>query len=417
MRFMRLEFEIAHRMARSSSGARRSVMERIAIFSVALSLAVMLLSMAVIVGFKVELSRKVGDLASHITLCDVRSLRSTEGEPIRRSQRLEELIGSIDGFDHLSPYALHGGIVRTADAVEGVVLKGVDGDYDFTPFGEWLIEGELPRVADSVRTKDLLLSKRLSERLQVKSGDRIEVLFVRGDEPPFRDRFKVSGIYSSGIDEMDSKLVFTDLRNVQRISKMETDQVTGYEIFIDQLADAPRLAGRLDRALLYDESDEWANLTAQSVQERYPHLFDWLKAHDVNAVVILTIMLVVAFFNMAAALLILVMEQIRTIGILKALGMQHASLRRIFLYRAAGIALRGLVWGNLVGGAICWIQATFAPLKLDPEGYLLSEVPISISPVWWLLLNVGFVVAILLLMLLPASVVSTVKPDETMRYE
>lgn len=417
MCFMRLEFEIARRMARSSSGGRRSVMERIAIFSVALSLTVMLLSMAVIQGFKVELKRKLGDLTSHIVVSDVRSTRGLEGAPIRATEQLEATIRSIDGFQRMARYAQRGGIVRTADAVEGILLKGVDGAYDFTALGGWLQAGEIPRVGDEIRTKDLLLSTRLAERLQVGVGDRIEILFVGEGSAPFRDRFKVSGLYASGIDELDNRLVFTDLRNVQRLSQLNDDELTGYEIFIRELDEAPRVAAGLDRCLLYDESDAWSNLTAQSVQERYPHLFDWLKAHDVNAVVILTIMLIVAFFNMAAALLILVLERIRTIGILKALGMQHRALRRIFLYRAGGIALRGLLWGNLVSSVICWVQATFAPLKLDPEGYLLSEVPIAVSSSWWVVLNIGFTVAILVLMLLPASVVSTVKPDETMRYE
>ena len=219
------------------------------------------------------------------------------------------------------------------------------------------------------------------------------------------------------MEEMDDYSVLTDLRNVQRLSLWESYRISGYEILTTSFADAPRLAARIDHKLLYDETLESENVAALSVEEMNPGTFDWLKAHDVNAAVILVIMLVVAFFNMSVALLILVFERIRMIGILKALGMQNSSLRRIFLFRAARIARVGLLWGNGVGLALCAVQQWFAPIKLDAEGYLLSAVPIALEWDWWLLLNGGFVVVILLLMQLPTAVVTTVKPDETMRYE
>lgn len=413
---MRLEFDIARRMASTSEGGGRSVMERIAVFSVALSMTVMLLSMAVIMGFKEEITQRMGAVASHVVVSDVRSLQAMDHASVQATPHLDSLFASIEGYERAARYVLRSGIIRTAEAVEGVVLKGVDRSYDAGRFSEWLVAGELPRIGDSIRTKDILLSQRLAERLEVSPGDRLEILFVDEQTIPFRDRFKVAGIYSSGLDELDATILFTDMRNVQRLSGLAAHEVTGFEIETEALAQAPAYAAELDRALLYDESDETINLTAQAVQSLYPHIFDWLKAHDVNAVVILVIMLVVAFFNMASALLILVLERIRTIGILRALGMQRRALRWVFLYRAAMIALRGLLWGNLVAGVLCWIQWAFAPISLDSEGYLLSQVPIAWEW-WWLAVNVGFLAAVLLLMLLPASVVSTVKPEETMRYE
>ena len=414
---MNLSFFIARRMARPSPENRPGVMERIAVVSVALGVAVMILALAVILGFKREVAAKMTGFAGHVAVTDVRGVGTLDAEPVVRSAHVEELIRTTEGFRAMAPYALRGGIVRTADAVEGIVLKGVDGSFDWRFFREWLTEGELPRVGDSVRTKDALLSRTLADRLRLGVGDRVEMLFVEPGELPRRDRFKVSGIYASGLEDMDGAVVLTDLRNVQRLAEWTPEKVSGYEILLDDLAGADAFAARLSDALLYDESDDTRNLVATSVMERYPNIFDWLRAHDVNGAVIVVIMLVVAFFNMASALMILVLERTRMIGLLKAFGMSDGPLRRIFLWRAAFITLRGLAWGNAAGVGLCLLQRATHLVKLDAEGYLLSEVPVALGWGWWLLLNAGFVAAIVALLVVPACVVSTVKPEETIRYE
>ena len=389
--FVNLAFFIARRTARPLPGERPGVMERIAVISVALSLAVMILSLAVMMGFKSEVTRKIAGFAAHVVLTDIRSVDALASQPVRRSGQL---------------------------AVEGLLLKGVDGaGYDRRIFGEWLEEGSLPRIGDSIRTKDVLLSRNLARRLKLGVGDRVEMFFVEHGELPRRDRFKVAGIYSSGMDEMDDKLVLTDIRNVQRLSDRAADEITGYEILTRDLASADDFARRLDRALFDDETGAGDNLTATSVGSRYAHVFDWLNAHDINTAVIIGIMLAVAFFNMTSALLILVMERIRMIGLLKSFGMRNATLRGIFLYRAAFVALRGMLWGNGIGLALCLLQKHTGVFKLDAEGYLLSQVPIALEWEWLLLLNGGVLAAIVLLLLVPASIVSTVKPNEVIRYE
>ena len=392
-------------------------MQRIAVISVALSIAVMLVSIAVMMGFKREISRKMAGITGHVVLSDIRGVLSLDATPVRRTEHLEELIRRQPGFVAAAPYVLKGGIVRTDDTVEGITLKGVDASYDWPNVASWLVEGELPRIGDTLRTKDILVSRTLARRLQTAVGDRIEMLFVEENELPRRDRFKVCGIYASGMDEMDQALVLTDLRNVQRLARWEADQVSGYEITTDNLDTATDFAEELDEALFEDETGETDNLTANSVQQLYPNIFDWLKAHDVNAAVILVIMLAVSFFNMATVLLILVLGHTRTIGLLKAFGMRNGQLRRIFLYRAAFVALRGLAWGNAVGLGLCWLQSATRLVRLNPEGYLLSEVPVALGVGHWAVLNAGFLCAIVLLLLLPASIVSTVKPEESIRYE
>ena len=414
---MNLAFFIARRTAQHTPDNKPGVMERIAVISVALSVAVMILAMAVIMGFKHEVARKVTAFAAHAVVTDVRGVGTLDSEPVHRSARTEGLIRSTRGFASMAPYAVKGGIVRTADAVGEVMLKGVDTSYDWSAFRGWLVDGDLPRVGDSIRTKDILLSRSLADRLMLGVGDRVEMLFVEPGELPRRDRFKVSGIYASGLEDMDGAVVLTDLRNVQRLAEWTPEKVSGYEILLDDLAGADAFAARLSDVLLYDESDDTRNLVATSVMERYPNIFDWLRAHDVNGVVIVVIMLVVAFFNMASALMILVLERTRMIGLLKAFGMRNGQLRQVFLWRASFITLRGLAWGNAVGLGLCFVQRYFHVVRLSSEGYLLSEVPISLGWGWWLALNAGAVAAIVALLVVPTYIVSTVKPDESIRYE
>ena len=220
---MNLAFFIARRTAQHTPDNKPGVMERIAVISVALSVAVMILAMAVIMGFKHEVARKVTAFAAHAVVTDVRGVGTLDSEPVHRSARTEGLIRSTRGFASMAPYAVKGGIVRTADAVGEVMLKGVDTAYDWSAFRGWLVDGDLPRVGDSIRTKDILLSRSLADRLMLGVGDRVEMLFVEAGDTPRRDRFKVAGIYSSGMDEMDNTVILTDLRNVQRLSDWAPD--------------------------------------------------------------------------------------------------------------------------------------------------------------------------------------------------
>lgn len=414
---MNLEFFIARRLDRPSDGGRPGVMVRIAVVAVAVSLAVMILALAVIMGFKREITRKVVGFMAHVEVADVRSLRSLESQPVRLGGELERTIRSVEGFSSLSPYAVRGAIVRTDAGMQGVMLKGVNGQYDWSFLADHLVEGELPRVGDSIRTKDVLIGRAVAGELALAVGDRVEMLFVEPGEAPRRDRFRVSGIYDSGMEEMDRQVAMTDLRNIQRLSGWAPDEVSGYEVRIADFARVEEFTRRLGRALLYSESEETRNVAALNVRERYPNIFDWLRAHDVNAAVIIVIMTVVALFNMTSALLILVLERTRMIGLLKAMGMTDRSLQRIFLYRALRIIGRGLVWGNLFGLGLLLVQRTFHLVRLDAAGYLLSEVPVAFGWGWWLALNLGVAAVILLLLTVPAYIVSYIRPDESIRYQ
>lgn len=414
---MKLEYLIARRTARAVDGRRRGVMVRIAELSVALSVAAMILSLAVVMGFKREITRRMTGFMAHIEVTDVRGTQVASPVPVVRDASLEGVLRATDGVQSLWPYAVREGVVKSPDAVQGVVLKGVDGTYDWAFFADRLVEGRLPRVADSVRCKEVLLSRLLADRLAVGAGERIEMLFVDPDEGLRRDRFRIVGLYDSGMEEMDGAMVLTDLRNVQRLADWEAGEVSGYEIRVADFDRVDEVAQHLSYELLYGFAAEDQNLVASSIKELYPNIFDWLKAHDVNAAVIIVVMLVVAFFNMASALMILVLERTRMIGLLKALGMRNGAVQRIFLWRALFITLRGLAWGNLVGLGCCFVQQHFHLLRLDAAAYLLDEVPVAVGWGWWLALNVGVVATVVLLLTIPARVVSTVKPSETIRYE
>lgn len=413
---LNLEFFIARRTALRTPENRPGVMSRIAVVSVAVSVAVMLVALAVILGFKREVTARMVGFTAPVEVIDAAGIYAAESQPVVATPRLEALLRSVDGVRSVTPYAYKSGIVRTHDAMEGVALKGVDGSYDWSFFAGRLSEGTLPRVGDSVRTKELLLSARTARRLGVDAGDKVEMLFVGGDRTPRRDRFKVSGIYSAGMEELE-RTALTDLRNVQRLSGWQPDEISGYDLQADDVRQADRLAAAVNGALLHADFSEADNIVAVSVGERYPAVFDWLKAHNVNAAVVIAVMVAVAFFNMASALLILVLERTRMIGLLKAMGMENRRIRRIFLYRAGFIVGRGLLWGNLAAGALCWLQLRFHLLKLDPAGYMLSEVPVALNAGWWLAVNAAAAGTILALLLFPAALVARIRPDEAIKTD
>lgn len=391
-------------------------MSRIAVVSVAVSVAVMLVALAVILGFKREVTARMVGFSAPVEVIDGAGIYAAESRPVAATARFEALLRAVDGVQRATPYAVKSGIVRTRDAMEGVALKGVDGSYDWSFFAGRLTEGRLPRVGDSLRTKELLLSARTARLLGVHAGDKVEMLFVAGDERPRRDRFKVSGLYSTGMEELE-RTALTDLRNVQRLSGWSSGEVSGYDLFLGDVRQADRLAEAVNDALLRSDLPETDGVVAVSVGERYPAVFDWLKAHDVNAAVVIAVMVAVAFFNMASALLILVLERTRMIGLLKAMGMENRRIRRIFLYRAAFIVGRGLLWGNLAAGLLCWFQVRFHLLRLDPAGYMLSEVPVAVSAGWWLAVDVAAAGAILALLLVPAAFVARIRPDEAIKTD
>ncbi len=413
MRKFDLEYFLARRIARETGGHRNNIMVRIAALSVAIGVAAMIVSLAVIFGFKREITAKLTGFGAHIQLVHLDGNTSYETVPIRSDLPVIDQIRTLPGIRSVQPYAIKAGILRGAEAMQGVVLKGVGPEYDWAFFERYRTEGALPRVGDSVRTKEVMISRRLSELIDLPVGDPLEMLFIQN--PPRRDRFRVAGLYDTGFDELDRMMVLCDVRDVQRLSSWDSTQVTGFEIMLDDFGRIDRMSREVER-LVY-ESPDAQQLRVVSIRERYPMIFDWLRAHNVNAAVIITVMLLVALFNMIAALLIILLERTPMIGVLKALGMGNRALQKLFVIRSAFIIGQGLFWGNVLGVGLCLLQQATGWVSLDESGYFLTRLPVALD--WGLglaLIGVNFVLLVSLLSL-PTLIISLILPEKSIRFE
>lgn len=410
------EFFLARRLA-GRSGGRRNVMVSIATVTVAISIAVMVVALAVIMGFKKEISYKLVGFGGHVQVTAVSGGNSLETKPIKYDKKLENALRKVDGLKSLNVYTTKGGIIKTQDAMQGVMLKGVSTDYDWAFFRDNLEEGELPAVGDSLLTREIIVSRSLANLLQIGLADRVEMMFVQDETPPRRTQFKITGIYSSGFEELDMMVVITDMRNVQRIAGWERDQITGYEADTYDFDRIERFSDDVYQAVFDNWNPDGESLMVVNIKQRFPQMFDWLRAHDVNAAVIIIIMLLVSLLNMISALLIILLERTRMIGVLKALGMNNPSLQKMFIIRSAYLILNGMLWGNVIGIGICLMQKYTGIVTLDQAGYFLTEVPVSLDWAWIVAVNAGSFALIVALLTIPTLVISRIKPDTTIRYQ
>lgn len=410
----RVELFLASRIT-PKKGERSGAMTGIARLCVALCFAVMLVALSVITGFEEAMHERLTGMESHISVEPAGSYYSLEKEPLVRNHDFEQRIAKFDHFASITPYASKAGIVKSNTAMQGAYLRGVTLDYDSLFLRSVLTEGSLPRIATPERKKDILISQTLAKLLEVEVGDKVEFIFTSPNSPIRRDAYKVSGIYSTGISSMEQNLTITDIRNVQRLNGWEENQVSGYMIMADEFDNVAELCGEV-RAEGYLAGDEqvWRTL---SIADQYPQIFDWLATHDINGAVIIIIMLAVALLNMISALLIIIFERIRTIGTLKALGMRNRSVQKVFMICGLRIILNGMLWGNIVGGGLLLIQHLTGFVSLDAEAYLLSAVPVGFEWGWWLGLNVGLPVVLLLLLTIPVGITSRIQPDQTLKYQ
>jgi lipoprotein-releasing system permease protein len=388
-------------------------MVRIATAAVAISIAVAIITISVIFGFKEQISSLISSTVSDITISSPYAKRQPELHPITDNDKLRTLLQSVEDITHFEPYILRSGIVRGESGATGIILKGVGIEADLALISERLERGTMPQM-DGNRRKEILLSKSVAEQIGATANSRIEIL-VLDDDTPRREVFKVCGIYRSALGETGAALALTDIRNLQKLNGWEPSQITGYACRIANSELSEECAYHINLQLLYGYDSE-ESVSAVSAQEEYAHIFGWLATHDINAIVILTIMLIVAIFNMVTALLILVLERTRMVGILKSLGMQNRTLRRIFTYRAVQIIAKGVVLGNAFAVAILLLQRHLHIVKLDESGYFLSEVPVAISAGWMIGLNLLFVAIIVIAMHLAASIVGRIKVAEAIKY-
>ena len=417
---MKIEYMLAERTARYEKGSRSTVMMRLASVTVGLGIAVMIITLSVVAGFRQQINGALRGMMADMTICDVSGFMRQESEAVRPSEEFVREVGALRGVKSISPQVVLNGMAKSGDNVAGLQLKGIDAEYATEWWQSVIVEGSLPDVAAAHRGKELLLSEATAQKLDVAVGDKVEMLFAVGDERPRRDRFKVSGIYRTGLEEMDLRLAVADMRDVRRIAGWADDEVSGYDVMLDDGAYAEAVSDYIFQIIdrRYDAGDESVgSLVVNSIRERFPVVYDWLKAHNINARVIIVIIMVVVLFNMAAAMLIMVLDRTAMIGSLKALGMRNGAIRRMFIYRAARLFVAGALWGNVVALVLVGVQAVWHPVELNPSGYMLTYLPVKVELWRVVLLNVGALAVTVVVMLLPSAMIARISPSESLKYK
>lgn len=414
---MNLELFIARRIHFSKEGNRQVTPPavRIAIVGVALGLAVMILSVAIVIGFKKEVRNKVIGFGSHIQITNFDNNSSYETTPIAVSDSLLQALQEFPGIKHIEGYATKMGILKTDSDFQGVVLKGIDTDYDWSFFRNNLKEGELLTIDPQKTSTDVLISRYLSDLLGLKLGDSILTYFVQEDVRA--RKFNIVGIYETGFMDYDKLFVLADIKQIRRLNGWEKDEVSGLELLVDDYDKLDQIAEDLYFNLVEKQDRHGNTYFTRSIKEMNPMIFNWLDVLDVNVVVILILIFAVAGFTMISGLLIIILERTNMIGILKALGENNVSIRKIFLYISFFLIGKGMLWGNVVGIAICLIQSHFRIIKLDPSIYYLDAVPIDLSIVSLILLNIGTLCASMLMMLGPSYLITKIDPAKSIRFE
>jgi lipoprotein-releasing system permease protein len=412
-----MESFIARRLYKSEQGSRN--VSRPAVFiaqlGVALGLAVMLVTIAVSFGFKHEVRDKAVGFSSHLHISNYESAQSYEALPVAADSALWHTLMAMDDVTHVQRYATKAGVFRTENDFMGYVLKGVAEDYDLSFYAQYLQEGELPVFSDSIASGKILISREIASKLQLGVGDRVDSYFLQGNMRA--RRYTVAGIYETGFSEYDRVFALTDLKAVQALNRWEPDQVTGVEVMLTGFDKVEPMNWELGSLLDRTQDRYGEQYFVQSVTDLNPGLFAWLDVLDMNVLLILALMIGVAAFTMISGLLILIIERTQFIGVLKALGASNAMVRKTFLYLAMLIIGKGMLWGNVVGLALCAVQKYTRLVGLNPQDYYLDCVPIEFN--WPLIVTINVVMFVLsvLILIVPSHLISRIYPTKAMRFE
>jgi lipoprotein-releasing system permease protein len=388
---------------------------RIAIVSTAIGLAVMILAVAIVIGFKKEVRNKVIGFGSHIQITNFDSNTSYETQPIVVNDSLLAELRTTPNIRHIQKFATKPAIIKTENNFQGVILKGVDEDFDWNFFKQNLLEGEVLSIHPDSSILDVVISKNIADKLNLKLDDSFICYFIQ--EPVRARKYHISGIYQTNFVDYDKLFILGDIKQVRRLGGWDEDMVSGLEILVD---DYDKLDPTSDnvRYELSVQTDRLGNqYYTRSIKQLNPMIFAWLDVLDMNVVVILVLMALVAGFSMISGLLIIILERANMIGILKALGENNVRIRKIFLYIAAFLIGKGLLWGNIIALGICIIQKYTGILKLNPEVYYVSEVPIDLNIGFLLLINIGTLIVTLLMLVGPSYLVAKISPVKTIRFE
>lgn len=382
--------------------------------AIAIGVVMMLVSVATGIGLKQKIRDKIEAFNGDVTIgnMDNNSAQVTEN-PISIEQTFYPNFEAVPEVNHVQAVAKKYGVIRTETDFEAVVVKGVGADYKWDYLKEYLVEGELPTYsADHKYSDEILISQFMADRLDFKVGDKVIIYFMNSKEQE-RARlvaFKITGIFNSGFREFDKTFVVGDITQIQRLNKWKETEVGGFEVFID---DFDKIEEVGERVYHYTDS----TLDAETIIQQYPAIFEWLSLFDFNIALIIGIMIVVAGINMITALLVLILERTQMIGMLKALGSSDWSIRKIFLYNAAYLIGKGLLWGNIIGIGMLLIQKYLKLIPLNPETYYVTEAPIYLNWDYILLINFGTLALCLTMLLIPSYIITKITPVKAIRFE
>lgn len=381
---------------------------KLAYISTALSLAVMITATAVISGFNKEISGKIFGFWGHIQISSIHSSQLNLSAPIELDSAFTRQLDTLAGIRHFQVFAYLPAIVTAGEEMEGLILKGVSADFDWSFFEQFLVEGQIPTSRDTAK-RQLIISKNLANRLKLKINEPCRLHFVI-DEDIVTRNFMITGVYNTGLEEYDNKLAIGDLSEIRALAHWTDQQIGGYELFVDDLNHIEAIADDIYEQYLGNE------LFLETIRQKFPSIFDWLNLQSTNQYVIQALMLLVAMINLITVLLILILERTRMIGTLKALGMRASTLKRIFLFHGFQILSRGLLMGNVVGLLICLVQKYGEVIKLNEADYYLKVAPIHLNPWVLILINLGTVLITLAALWIPSGLVSRISPLKAIGY-
>lgn len=411
---MNLEYFIAKRLitAKEYKSSISAPIIKIAIAAIAIGMVMMIISVATGIGLQQKIREKVSAFNGHIIISNYDNNQSEATlTPIVKNQKFYPKFNSVAGISHIQAVATKAGIIRTEKAFEGIIFKGVGTDYTWDNIQEYLIAGHLPNLSSQLNS-EVVISQFLADRLKLKVGDAFNTFFIKENQnqlPNIR-RLKITGIFNSGFQEFDATYIIGDIRHVQRINKWTPNEIGAFEIFVQDFDQIQEVGEEV-----YQQTP--SNLDSKTIIEKYSYIFDWLLLFDFNIIIILGVMILVATINMMVALLVLILERTQMIGILKALGANNWSVRKIFLYNAFYLILRGLLWGNCIGIGVLLIQKYFGIIQLNPENYYVNQAPVYFNLGYIAALNLLTVGVCFLVLLIPSYIITKISPIKAIRYE
>lgn len=413
---MNLEYFIAKRLitGKEHKISISAPIIKIAIAAIALGLVMMLVAIATSEGLQYIIREKVTAFNGHVQIYNYDNNNSEVSVvPVSKKQDFYPEFTSVEGVVHVQAVATKAGIIRTADTFEGVIAKGLGNDYNWKALEEYLVAGELPNYNAGLNG-DILISKLMANRLNMNVGDSFFTFFLKNEDTnalPNQRKFTIKGIYDSGFEEIDGLFIFVDIRHIQRMNKWTEDEVGNFEIFLESFEEIDEKSAEIYGKTL-------SNLDTKTLKDKYRNILDWIGLFDFNTILIIGILIVVCGFNMITALLVLILERTPMIGILKALGTNNWSIRKVFLYNAAYLIGIGLFWGNIIGLGLIYIQNVFKPLKFpNPKEYYIEHIPVHMDVITVLSLNIGVMLLCLLMLLVPSYIITKITPVKAIRFE